>query len=146
VAVVGSGPGGMACADELAKLGYAVTIFESQSLPGGLLMNGIPSFKLEKSIVERRINLLRQRGVDFKLGVTVGKDVSLSELLTQFNAVFLGIGAQKAKPLDISGGELNGIFQSLPFLIQKNVSLPLDIPPIEVEGKRVVVLGGGDTA
>ena len=145
-AIVGSGPGGMACADELAKLGYVVTIFESQALPGGLLMNGIPSFKLEKSVVERRLDLLRQRGVVFRLAVTVGKDISLRELLTEFNAVFLGIGAQKAKPLDIPGGELKGIFQSLPFLIQKNVSLPLDIPPIEVEGKRVAVLGGGDTA
>jgi len=145
-AAVGSGPGGMACADELAKLGYAVTIFESQALPGGLLMNGIPSFKLEKSVVERRLNLLRQRGVVFRLGITVGKDISLHELLTEFDALFLGIGAQKAKPLDIPRGELKGIFQSLPFLIQKNVSLPLDIPPIAVEGKRVVVLGGGDTA
>jgi len=145
-AVIGSGPGGMACADELAKLGYAVTVFESQALPGGLLMNGIPAFKLEKSIVERRIDLLRQRGVTFRLGVTVGKDISLSELLTQFNAVFLGIGAQKAKPLDIPGAELKGVHQSLPFLIQKNVSLPLEIPTIAVEGKRVIVLGGGDTA
>jgi len=145
-AVIGSGPGGIACADELAKLGYAVTIFESQALPGGLLMNGIPSFKLEKSVVERRIDLLRQQGVTFKLGITVGKNISLYELLSQFNAVFLGIGAQKAKPLDIPGAELKGVFQSLPFLIQKNVSLPLDIPAIEVEGKRVAVLGGGDTA
>lgn len=145
-AVIGSGPGGMACADELAKLGYAVTIFESQALPGGLLMNGIPAFKLEKSVVERRVNLLRQRGVTFLLGVTVGQDVSLHDLLAKYNAVFLGIGAQKAKPLDIPGATLKGVFQSLPFLIQKNVSLPLEIPAIEVEGKRVVVLGGGDTA
>jgi glutamate synthase (NADPH/NADH) small chain len=145
-AVIGSGPGGMACADELAKLGYAVTIFESQLLPGGLLMNGIPSFKLEKSVVDRRMNILRQRGVSFRLGVTVGKDVALYELLDQFGAVFLGIGAQKAKPLDIPGAELKGVHQSLPFLIQKNVSLPMNLPPIEVAGKRVAVLGGGDTA
>src|SRR6266536_2757540 len=90
-AVIGSGPGGLACADELAKLGYAVTIFESQALPGGLLMNGIPAFKLEKSVVERRINLLRQRGVNFCLGVTVGPDVALHELLTRYNTVFLGL-------------------------------------------------------
>jgi glutamate synthase (NADPH/NADH) small chain len=146
VAVIGSGPGGMACADELAKLGYAVTVFESQLLPGGLLMNGIPSFKLEKSVVERRINLLRQRGVEFQLGVTVGKDVSLNDLLTKFAAVFLGIGAQKPKELDIPGAELQGVHHSLPFLIQKNVALPLDVEPIDVRGKRVVVLGGGDTA
>jgi glutamate synthase (NADPH/NADH) small chain len=145
-AVIGSGPGGLACADELAKVGYAVTVFESQLLPGGLLMNGIPAFKLEKSIVDRRVDVLRQRGVQFKLGVTVGKEIGLEELLTDFNAVFLGVGAQKAKPLDIAGAELNGIFQSLPFLVQKNVSLALDMSAIEVEGKRVVVLGGGDTA
>lgn len=145
-AVIGSGPGGMACADELAKLGYAVTVFESQSLPGGLLMNGIPAFKLEKSVVDRRINLLRQRGVAFRLGTTVGKDISLQELLSDFKAVFLGVGAQKPKLLDIPGAEARGVFQSLPFLIQYNVSLPLEIEPIPVKGKRVVVLGGGDTA
>ena len=145
-AVIGSGPGGIACADELAKLGYAVTVIESQLLPGGLLVNGIPAFKLEKSIVERRINLLRQRGVKFELGMTLGKDVSLKDLLQQFDAAFLGIGAQKAKALDIPGAEFNGVFQSLPFLIQKNSALPLEIPDIDVKGKRVAVLGGGDTA
>jgi glutamate synthase (NADPH/NADH) small chain len=145
-AIVGSGPGGLACADELAKLGYAVTIFEAQPSPGGLLMNGIPAFKLEKSIVDRRVNLLQQRGVVVKLNVTVGKDLTLSDLQKQFDAVFLGVGAQKAKPLDVPGAELNGVFQGLPFLIQKNVSVPLDLPPIDVEGKRVVVLGGGDSA
>ena len=146
VAVIGSGPGGLACADELAKRGYAVTVFESQSLPGGLLMNGIPAFKLDKAVVERRVDILRQRGVVFRLGVTVGPDVPLSALQQQFDAVFLGIGAQKPKPLDIPGAELAGVRQALPFLIQKNVSLPLEIPPIDVAGKRVVVLGGGDTA
>jgi glutamate synthase (NADPH/NADH) small chain len=146
VAVVGSGPGGMACADELAKMGYAVTVFESQLLPGGLLVNGIPAFKLEKTIVERRINLLRQRGVHFELGVTVGKDLSLNELLAKFDAAFLGIGAQKAKTLDIPTAQLKGVIQSLPFLIQKNSALRLEIPEIDVKGKHVVVLGGGDTA
>jgi glutamate synthase (NADPH/NADH) small chain len=146
VAVVGSGPGGLACADELAKLGYAVAVFESQLSPGGLLMNGIPAFKLEKHIVERRVNLLRQRGVVFRLGVSVGKDISLTELLDQFNAVFLGIGAQTAKPLGIPGSELSGVFQALPFLIQKNAPVPLEIPPVDVSGKRVAVVGGGDTA
>jgi glutamate synthase (NADPH/NADH) small chain len=145
-AVIGSGPGGLACADELAKLGYAVTVFESQGLPGGLLMNGIPAFKLEKSVVERRINLLRERGVIFQLGVTVGHDVSLRDLLARYKAVFLGVGAQKAKALDISGADLKGVFQSLPFLIQKNVAVPFEAPTIAVKGKRVVVLGGGDTA
>jgi glutamate synthase (NADPH/NADH) small chain len=146
VAVVGSGPGGMACADELAKLGYAVTVFESQALPGGLLMNGIPAFKLEKSIVERRLNLLSQRGVTFRTGVTVGKDITLGELLAQHDSIFLGFGAQKPKPLDIPGSDLKGVFQGLPFLVQKNVPVALDMAEIDVEDKRVVVLGGGDSA
>lgn len=146
-AVVGSGPGGLACADELAKLGYAVTVFESQLIPGGLLVNGIPSFKLEKHIVDRRVDLLARRGVEFKLGVRVGWDVSLEGLREKFQAVFLAVGAQKPKPLDIPGAGLRGIHDALPFLIQKNVDSPLvDEVPVEVRGKRVVVLGGGDTA
>jgi glutamate synthase (NADPH) small chain len=123
-----------------------VTIFESQTLPGGLLMNGIPAFKLEKELVERRVNILRRQGVEFRLGVTAGRDISLRELRAQFHAVFLGIGAQKVKPLDIPGAELKGIYQALPFLIQKNSAMPVEIPPIELAGKRVAVLGGGDTA
>jgi len=146
VAVIGSGPGGLACADELAKLGYAVTVFESQMLPGGLLVNGIPAFKLEKNLVTRRIDFLRHRGVEFRLGVKVGWDCSLGDLLRDYDAVFLGVGAQQAKPLDIPGAGLDGVFQSLPFLIQKNVDFPLDIAPIAVTGRRVAVLGGGDTA
>ncbi len=145
VAVVGSGPGGMACADELAKLGYAVTIFEAQTRPGGLLVNGIPSFKLEKRIVDRRFDLLRRRGVAVRCGVTVGRDIPLSSLRENFDAVYLAIGAQKPKELDIPGADLHGVFHALPFLIQKNVGTSDDLP-IEVRGKRVAVLGGGDTA
>jgi glutamate synthase (NADPH/NADH) small chain len=146
VAVIGSGPAGLACADELAKAGYEATVFESQLMPGGLLLNGIPGFKLEKSVVERRVAVLRQRGVHFRLGVLVGKDVSLEELREQFDAVFLGIGAQKSKELDIPGANFGGVHDALPFLIQNNSPLPLQIPQIDVRDKRVVVLGGGDTA
>jgi glutamate synthase (NADPH/NADH) small chain len=146
VAVVGSGPGGLACADELAKLGYAVTVFESQLLPGGLLLFGIPAFKLEKAVVERRINILRQQGVEFKTGITIGRDVGLDHLLKEFHAVFLGIGALKPKPLDVPGAELKGVCQGLPFLAQKNAPIALDLPAVDVRGKRVVVLGGGDSA
>jgi glutamate synthase (NADPH) small chain len=146
VAVVGSGPGGMACADELAKLGYAVTVFESQNRAGGLLVNGIPSFKLEKSVVERRLDLLRRRGVTFRRRVTVGRDVSLSILRAQFDAIYLAIGAQKPKPLDIPGADLCDVFHALPFLIQKNLDETSYGPVIEIAGKRVAVLGGGDTA
>jgi glutamate synthase (NADPH) small chain len=145
VAVVGSGPGGMACADELAKLGYTVTIFEAQTRPGGLLVNGIPSFKLEKPIVERRFDLLRRRGVTIRCGVTIGRDLSLSMLRTQFDAVYLAIGAQKPKELDVPGADLPGMFHALPFLIQKNLKTS-EGQAIEVRNKRVAVLGGGDTA
>ena len=146
VAIVGSGPGGMTCADELAKLGYAVTVFEAQSRAGGLLVNGIPSFKLEKSVVERRLDLLRRRGVTFRCGVTAGRDVSLTELRGEFDAVFLAIGAQKPKQLDIPGADLHGVFHALPFLIQKNLEGASSNSPIDIAGKRVAVLGGGDTA
>lgn len=146
VAIVGSGPGGLACADELAKLGYTVTVFEAQSRAGGLLVNGIPSFKLEKRIVERRLDLLRRRGVTFRCGVIVGRDVSLAELRAQFDAIFLAIGAQKPKELDIPGANLRGVIHALPFLIQKNLGDTSASPPIEIAGKRVAVLGGGDTA
>jgi glutamate synthase (NADPH/NADH) small chain len=147
VAIVGSGPGGLACADELARLGYGVTVFESQLIPGGLLVNGIPAFKLEKHLVERRIQLLVRRGVEFRLGVRVGWDVSLAGLTQNFDAVFLGVGAQKPKPLDVPGAELSGIVEALPFLIQKNVDSPLvAAKPVDVRGRVVVVLGGGDTA
>lgn len=147
VAVIGSGPGGLAAADQLAVLGYAVTVLECQNLPGGLLVNGIPAFKLEKSIVARRIEILERRGVEFRLGVMFGKDISLAELMRDHAAVFLGFGAQQAKPLGLPGENLTGVLQALPFLIQKNVDFQvLDIPPIEVAGKRVAVLGGGDTA
>jgi glutamate synthase (NADPH/NADH) small chain len=145
VAVVGSGPGGMTCADELAKLGYAVTIFESQTRPGGLLVNGIPSFKLEKKIVERRFDLLRRRGVKIRCGMTVGRDVPLSALREEFDGVYLAIGAQKPKELDIPGAHLSGVFHALPFLIQKNLGISSE-SAIDVHGKRVAVLGGGDTA
>ena len=147
VAVIGSGPAGMACADELSKLGYQVTIFESMTLPGGLLVNGIPSFKLEKRVVARRLNVLTQRGVGLRLGVTVGKDVPLAEVISTHGAVFLGHGAQKAKTAGIAGESLPGVEQALPFLIQKNAgSGVVTIPEIDVRGRNVAVLGGGDTA
>ena len=147
VAVIGSGPAGLACADELARLGYCVTIFESLLIPGGLLVNGIPAFKLEKSVVARRIELLAKRGIEFKLGVTVGRDIPLAEVRRTHDAIFLGHGAQKAKLAGVPGENLRGVEQALPFLIQKNVtSSLLEIPAIDVAGKRVAVLGGGDTA
>lgn len=146
VAVVGAGPGGLACADMLSQWGYSVTVFESQLLPGGLLMFGIPAFKLEKEVVERRVNILRKQGVEFRVGVAVGKDVTLDELRENFSAVYLGIGALKPKELDAPGADLKGVYQGLPFLAQKNAPISLGLPPVDVKDKRVAVLGGGDSA
>lgn len=146
IAVIGSGPGGLACADELAQRGYAVTVFEAQRLPGGLLVNGIPAFKLEKAVVERRIDLLAKNGVEFRVGVHVGRDIPLEEVRRDFDAVFLGVGAQQPKALDVPGAELRGVHAALPFLIEKNVGAPTGAAAVDVRGRDVVVLGGGDTA
>lgn len=146
VAVVGAGPAGLACADQLAKRGYAVTVFEAFNRPGGLLVHGIPAFKLEKQIVSRRVEILRRRGVTFQCGVRIGKDKELGALLQDFDAVFWGVGAQKPKSARVPGDNLRGVHDALPFLTQKNVDHSLGFEPIDVEGKRVAVLGGGDTA
>ncbi len=146
VAVVGSGPGGLACADELARKGYAVTIFDSSLVPGGLLVQGLPTFQVEQSIVQRRIEILQKRGVLFRLGVTLNQDLSLLQLRSDFDAVFLGFDSRTARPLELPGANLPGVVQALPFLLQKTTPVSLDFPPLEVSGKRVLVLGGGDTA
>ena len=146
VAVVGSGPGGLACADELAKRGYAVTVFDSALVPGGLLVNGTPAFRVEHSVVQRRIDLLQKRGVAFRLGVKLEETLSFADLRNGFDAVFLGFDSRKARPLSIPGADLQGVIQALPFILQKTTPVPLELAPIEVAGKRVVVLGAGDTA
>ena len=146
VAVVGSGAGGLACAEVLAKKGYSVTVFDSALVPGGLLVNGIPAFKLDQSIVQRRLELLKKRGVVFRLGVKLWEAVRLEQLRSDFNAVFLGWDSRQARPLEVPGADLRGVVQALPLLLQKNTPLPLNCPEIDVRGKRVVVLGGGDTA
>jgi len=146
VAVVGSGPGGLACADELAKLGYAVMVYDAHPVPGGLLMNAIPSFRLSKEVVRQRVEILRQRGVEFKLGVKLGRDLSLAELQRANDAVFLAIGAHKPRPLDVPGADLKGVYQAMHFLTQIHSPTPPGNGPIAIEGRRVAVLGGGDTA
>jgi glutamate synthase (NADPH/NADH) small chain len=146
VAVIGSGPAGLSCADELASRGYEVTVFESLPYLGGLLMGGVPAFKLEKSVVERRIAYLEKLGIHFRTNVTVGRDMPLRHVLDEFNAVFLGMGAQKARELDVPGAGLQGVYQALPFLVSKNLETATNAPSVDVKGKRVMVLGGGDTA
>jgi len=146
VAVVGAGPGGLACAHELARRGYGVTLFDSALLPGGLLVNGLPAFKVERSIVQRRIESLQKCGVVFRLGVKLGAELTLTQLRAGFDAVYLGFDSRQAKPLDVPGAGLPGVVQAIPFLLQKTTAVPLELPPLDVAGKRVVVVGGGDTA
>lgn len=150
VAVVGSGPAGLACAEELRKMGHGATVFDSLPMPGGLLYYGIPGFKLEKWIVERRIDYLERLGVRFVCNVKIGEDLSVEDLFDQgFDAVFLGTGAQKTKNPRLPGIELKGIHEALPFLIRNNLP-KADLPPgmerDRLKGKKVAVFGGGDTA
>ncbi|HZR20965.1 MAG TPA: NAD(P)-dependent oxidoreductase [Verrucomicrobiae bacterium] len=146
VAVVGSGAGGLACAEELARKGYSVTVLDSELVPGGLLVNGTPAFKLDQSIVQRRIDLLKKCGVVFRLGLKLWDELSLEQMRTGFDSVFLCADWRKARPLQIPGADLKGVVQALPFLLQKKTPIPLDLPPFDVTGKKVIVLGGGDTA
>ena len=146
VAVVGSGPGGLACAEQLAKKGYAVTIFDDALVPGGLLVNGTPAFKLDQSLVQRRIELLQKRGVRFQLGARLWDEFTLADLRGKFDAVYLGWDARKARSLAAPGAGLAGVVQAVPFLLQKNTPIPLAAPKFDVAGKKVVVLGGGDSA
>lgn len=146
VAVLGSGPVGLTCADELARRGYAVTVFEARSQPGGLLTSGVASFKLEREVVERRFDLLRQRGVDFRLGQAVGRDVHLPELREEYDAIFVGFGAQRPRPLTIPGADLVGVMTALPFVTRFPGGTGPDGSALGLQGRRVVVLGGGETA
>ncbi len=149
VAVVGSGPAGLACADQLNKAGHNVTVFEKNEVLGGLLTLGIPEFKMEKRVVERRLKRMSQEGVKFKTGVHIGVDLSAKELVKTFDAVVLCGGAENARDLTVPGRELEGTYFAMEFLPQQNrINLGQKIDPkkrISAEGKNVVVLGGGDT-
>ena len=150
VAIVGAGPAGLACADVLARHGVEPVVFDRNTRIGGLLTWGIPPFKLEKHVVETRREVLEGMGVSFRLGVEVGQDLAFDDLVDEFDAVFLGLGTYRYVQGGFPGEDLNGVVESLPFLIG-NVHRVLGssdarFPYIDVEGKRVVVLGGGDTA
>lgn len=149
VAIIGSGPSGLACADELNKLGHAVTVFEKNETIGGLLALGIPDFKLEKTIIARRIDRMEKEGVQFKTKVNVGVDISVKKLKKEFNAVVLAGGAEEARGLTVPGAELEGVYQAMTYLMQQNrINRGERIDPkkrITAKGKNVIVLGGGDT-
>ena len=149
VAVIGSGPSGMAAADLLNQEGHTVTIFEKDNKPGGLLRYGIPDFKLSKEVVDRRIDLMTKEGVTVKTMVNIGRDITSSDLDQQFDAICIAIGAGHPRDLTIEGRDLSGIHFAMDFLTLQNRVNSGEINasdnPINAEGKKVLVIGGGDT-
>jgi glutamate synthase (NADPH/NADH) small chain len=150
VAVVGAGPAGLGCADVLIRNGVKPIVFDRYQEIGGLLTFGIPPFKLEKEIIKTRRQLFEDIGVEFRLNTEVGRDVSLQRLLDEFDAVFLGMGAYTAMRGGFAGEDLEGVYEALPYLIA-NVNRTLGVSQtvddfIDMRGKRVAILGGGDTA
>ncbi len=149
VAVIGSGPSGLACAQQLNRSGHSVTVFEKNEYVGGLLSLGIPDFKLEKHIVQRRVRLLEEEGIVFRTGTAVGTDVSTAQLREDFDAICLCGGSSVPRDLPVPGRELAGIHFAMDYLTQQNRrNAGQDVPPDELitaEGKNVVIIGGGDT-
>ncbi|MFJ7829682.1 glutamate synthase small subunit [Peribacillus sp. NPDC097264] len=149
IAIIGSGPAGLASADQLNQAGHSVTVYERSDRAGGLLTYGIPNMKLEKDVVARRITLLNQEGIDFVLNTEVGKDITKEELQNQYDAVILCTGAQKQRELDIEGREAKGIHLAMDYLTTATKSLLdsnfEDGKFLNTKGKDVIVIGGGDT-
>jgi glutamate synthase (NADPH/NADH) small chain len=150
VAIVGAGPSGLSCAEQLAVKGYEVTIFDAQSQPGGLLLYGIPNFKLDKNVVTERIEDIMKMGVKFVGNTFIGKDKSVDDLFKAgFEAVFVGVGTWVDSTMNVPGEDLPGVYKGTEYLIRNNVCadfLPLNMTEENVKGKRIVVIGGGDTA
>jgi len=149
VAVVGSGPAGLTVAEQMVRLGHKVTVYEAWPQPGGVLIYGIPSFKLEKRVVMNKIVDLEAAGVRFVTNTRIGESLTVDDLLDAYDAVFLGTGAGIEAPLKVPGSELEGVFKATDFLIRSNVPREM-LPPDRREtpriGRRVAVIGGGDTA
>jgi|TARA_B110000211_G_scaffold222397_1_gene271033 glutamate synthase (NADPH/NADH) small chain len=152
IGIIGAGPAGMACAEELRKFGYQISIYDRYDRPGGLLIYGIPNFKLEKFVVERRTKLLKDSGIKFIQNFEVGKDQSLYDLRKKHDAVLISTGVYKAREIEIPGNDLKNIFPAMEFLTASNrkglgdkVKL-FDDGTLNAEGKNIVVIGGGDTA
>lgn len=149
IAVIGSGPSGMAAADLLNKAGHSVTLFEKDEFAGGLLRFGIPDFKLSKATVDRRLDLMIREGVEIRTGITAGKDISSKELIDNYDAICIAIGAGQPRKLTVEGSEFEGIHFAMDFLSSQNRVnaglLPMTDNPIKAEGKKVLVIGGGDT-
>jgi glutamate synthase (NADPH/NADH) small chain len=149
IAVIGSGPAGLAAAQQLTRAGHTVVVYEKGEKVGGLLRYGIPEFKMEKAILDRRINQMQREGTRFRAGVNVGVDISAAELRAKYDAIVLAVGATQWRELDIPGRSLNGVYQAMEYLPWGNKQalneLPSEQPPINAKGKNVIILGGGDT-
>src|SRR3990170_5652900 len=150
VAVIGTGPAGLSCAEQLLQQGHEVVLFEAFPHPGGLLTYGIPNFKLPKRVVEGRLEDFRRAGARFETGVRIGKDRSIEALLAEeFEAVFVGVGSGIDAPMEVPGADLRGVYQATEFLIRGNVDISILPPGMSGRpeiGRRVAVIGGGDTA
>lgn len=146
VAVVGSGPCGLACTVELVTAGFGVSVFDTQPDLGGFLAQGVPRFRLDQSFVQRRIQELRDAGVEFQSSCQWGKDLSLEMLRPKYDAVFLGPCVEGTKRLEVLGANLRGVYQALDFIIQMNYPWTKRLEGLDIAGKKVVVLGGGDSA
>ena len=152
IGIIGAGPAGLACAEQLRKDGYKITIYDRYDRPGGLLIYGIPNFKLEKFVVERRTNLLKDSGIKFIQNFEVGKDATLKELRAKHDAILIATGVYKPREIEIPGSDLNNIFPAMDFLTASNKKglgdkvEQFDNGALNAEGKDVVVIGGGDTA
>ena len=149
VAVIGSGPAGLAVADYLNKRGYSVVVYDKDLQPGGIMRYGIPDFKMEKWVIDRRIDLMKREGVEFEMGVMAGYDISVKYLSRKFAAIALCCGSRTPRDLPVAGRDLDGIHFAMPFLIRQNkmnAGEPYDDSPfLNAAGKNVVVIGGGDT-
>jgi glutamate synthase (NADPH/NADH) small chain len=148
VAVIGSGPAGLSAAQQLTRAGHTVAVYERADKIGGLLRYGIPEFKMEKSIVDRRLYQMEQEGTRFRTGVTVGKDITGSSLRSRYDAVVIAIGATNWRELSILGRDAKGVYQAMEYLPWGNKQALGDLedePEINAAGKNVVILGGGDT-
>jgi len=149
VAVIGSGPAGLACADQLNKKGYTVIVYEKENKPGGLLRYGIPDFKLEKHLIDRRIELMEKEGIIFETGITVGNDLKLADLKRSFDAICITVGAKIPRDISVQGRSLKGIYFAMDYLVAQNRfnsgEMSKDKSFINAKDKNVVVIGGGDT-
>lgn len=149
IAVIGSGPAGLAAADQLNKAGHKVVVLEKDTEIGGILRFGIPDFKLDKAIIDRRVNFMKEQGIEFKPSVNVGVDYPIQSVLDDFDAVCLTVGSSVPRDLDIPGRDLENIHFAMDYLVQNNIKIyGINIPQetfIDAKNKRVVIIGGGDT-